>query len=350
MSDVILYAALKENERLSREYVLAQFPATIDSSFYSRPQSAGYPYTTIGGPYDAKCPQVVKDWKTYLSPNVAVGSSGVKVCSNIGNWRCGTNCTWTVPAGVTRAQFQLWGPGGNTSSNCCCGGAPFGPSGAYAVVQLDVVAGNTYTVCAGCAICCCANQNQPGPAGGSSFVTGPGLCICAEGGQSDYSLWRTDIGATSMGDGGCGLPLTCGQVCAPNSCDGWNFCWDSGNDDMLVCHAFSRRTWSVNCAGTGRNLVCYGINGLWPHMQIGSSLSASGTCSVSTPVFGFENCVCVEEWTSGTSCFGHCRHATQGFLQIPGAGGYATRVFGGCNSCGGDHGRFGMVCISWGGI
>jgi hypothetical protein len=38
-------------------------------------------------------------------------------------------------------------------------------------------------------------------------------------------------------------------------------------------------------------------------------------------------------------------------MQIPGQGGYANRVFGGCDAQqGGDSGRMGMVCISYGGI
>lgn len=344
MTDVILYAALKENARLTREYVDTKISAvTID--YFTSPQPAGYPYVTATSSSPTN-PQIRQDWARLLTPLITPGSNGFKVCEVAGCFRCGASCTWTVPVGVTRARFQLWGPGGGTSQNCCCGGAPFGPSGAWTTVQLDVTAGDSYTLCAGCAVCCCATQTTPGGQGGPTFVTGPGLCVCAQGGNPCYCCWNQDI---QSGTCGCAIPSLGaggGDGCAAHGCSGWNFCWDSGNDNTTVCHAYSRDTWRVTCAGTGRNLVCYGVNGVWPFMKIGTDLNTD-TCSISPPVFGFENCMCVESWQSGGTCHGHCRHATQGFLQIPGAGGYASRVFGGCNACGGDHGRMGMVCVSW---
>jgi hypothetical protein len=82
-------------------------------------------------------------------------------------------------------------------------------------------------------------------------------------------------------------------------------------------------------------------------MCIGSDLQ-TGTFSVSTPVFGFENCVCCQPW-GGTTCSGCCRGWLAGgnTLGVPGAGGYSSQVFGGCNACGGDSGRMGMICVSW---
>lgn len=348
MSDVILYAALTENNRLQQE--LLEFctgGGGAGVSFYSSPQGTGYPYVDLGGGGGATptCPQIMQDWLRTLTPLVRTGeTNGFKVCGSC--WRCGAGCTWCVPAGVTRAQFQIWGPGGGTSNNCCCGGAPFGPSGAYMVVQMDVSQGECFCLCAGCAYCCCGEQTTPGICGSPSWVIGAGNCFCADSGQSCYCYWNADI---QSGTCGCAVPAL-GQGgadgCAVHGCSGWNFCWDTGGDDTTVCHAFSRATWAVNLKDENRNFVCYGINGLYPHMRVGGNLQTD-TCSVSTPVFGFENCVCVECWGSGGTCHGHCRHATQGFLQIPGAGGYASRVFGGCRACGGDHGRFGMVCVSW---
>jgi hypothetical protein len=344
MSDVILYAALKENARLTKEYIDSKGTG-VSITYYQTPQSPGYPYASTSA-VTPTCPQVVQDWSRLLNPLVTIDPNGFKVCNGDGQFRCNACCLWTVPAGATRAQFQLWGPGGGTSNNCCCGGAPFGPSGAYVVVQMDVVPGQSYTLCSGCAVCCCASQTTPGGQGSPTFVTGTGLCVCAEGGNPCYCCWNRDI---NSGTCGCAIPAV-GQggadFCAAHGCSGWNFCWDTGGDDTTVCHAFSYVTWNVSCAGTGRNLLCYGMNGLWPYMKIGPNLN-SGTLSVSTPVFGFESCVRQESWDSGGTCHGHCRHASQGFLQIPGAGGYASRVFGGCNACGGDYGRMGMVCVSW---
>jgi hypothetical protein len=85
-------------------------------------------------------------------------------------------------------------------------------------------------------------------------------------------------------------------------------------------------------------------------MRIGSDLQTN-SCSVAPPVFGFESCMCQEVWSSGGTCWGCYRSAGSGFMQIPGVGGYAGRVFGGCEANqSGDWGRMGMVCISYGGI
>lgn len=350
MSDVILYAALKENARLTKEYTDSKL-STIPATYFTSPQSAGYPYVSATGAANPLCPTIVSLWEEALIPNIKTGTTGIKVCTTAGNWRCGFCCAFTVPAGVTRVQFQLWGPGGGTSQNCCCGGAPFGPSGAYALVQMNVTAGEIYTVCAGCAYCCCGTQTTPGICGGPTWVTGPGLCVCADSGISCYCFWNADIQSTSCG---CAIPDPTsfgGNSCSAHGCSGWNFCYDTFDDQTIVCHAFSRATWRVNCAGTGRNFLCWGSNGLWPHMRVGGQGNClQDSCSFSTPVVGFQNCICAEYWSSGVTCNPFCRAAVAGFLQIPGAGGYAGRVFGGCNACGGDHGRMGMVCISYGGF
>lgn len=346
MSDVILYAALKQNIQLQQELLsFCSGGSGITESFYETPQPAGYPI--VGAGSSDNCPQIVIDWVKNLKPQVKVGQpNGFKVCDTSGYFRCGSNCSFTVPAGVCRVQFQLWGPGSGTSSNCCCGGSPFGPSGAYTVVELDVTPGNVYCLCSGCAQCCYAYQTTPGICGGPTFVCGPGLNVCADSGISCYNFWAANIQAAGHGQGtDCGIPHFDG--CSASSCGGWNFCWDSGQDNTCILHAFSSRTFAYACAGTGRNLVCYGLNGLWPAMVIGQDLT-SGTFSISTPVFGYENCVCRQTW-AGSTCSGCCRSPLSGgnTLAIPGAGGHAAMVFSGCNACGGDSGRMGMVCASW---
>lgn len=350
MADVILYAAVRENENLNRELLnicSCRSTSGVSSSFYTTPQAAGYPYTatTTTNP---QCPQIVIDWKCYLTPYVNTICPGFKVCDTSGFYRCGAVCTWTVPAGVTRVQFQIWGPGSSTSSNCCCGGAPFGASGAYAMVQMNVTAGNVYCLCAGCAYCCYASQTTPGLVGAPSFVCGPGLFFCADSGASCYDQWAQDIRASGYGQGstGCGVPYFDG--CSASSCSGWNFCWDTSADDTVICHAFSRQTWNVICAGTGRCLCCWGLNGVWPHITIGSSGITTGTFTVAPPVFGFECCMCIESAT-GTTCQGCNRAPGIGpgpLMCIPGAGGFGGWVNGGCNACGGDSGRMGMVCVT----
>jgi hypothetical protein len=363
MSDVILQAAIKAQADLLNQRIQAADGVTVD--YFKTPQVIGTPYTSVpigmtpafqgggqGIPTDCGIissvnPQIVDTWRRVLTPNVNVGASGIKVCDPSGNFRCDSNCSWTVPAGVTRAQFQLWGPGGGTGQNCCCGGSPFGPSGAYTVVRLNVTAGEVYCLCSGCAFCCLASQTTPGLCGTPSFVCGPGLNVCVDSGISCYNYWGSDLCTVCLGDSCCGIPNPGQCRCSPNGCSGWSFCWDSGDDEVIVCHAFSRATWKYTCASPTRNLVCYGLNGLWPFMKVGVNNLECMTCSISTPVFGFENCTCVHQW-SNVTCNGCVRRAADGVMQIPGAGGYANSVFGGCNSCGGDHGRMGMVCVSWG--
>ena len=64
----------------------------------------------------------------------------------------GCCCNWTVPAGVQRVYWELWGAGGNGHGSCSCrrcynwhgaGG------GYYNAKTLGVSSGNSYTVCAG---------------------------------------------------------------------------------------------------------------------------------------------------------------------------------------------------------
>jgi len=344
MSDVILYAALKENQRLA--YADSGGP---DTTFYETPQPAGYPVKGGSGG-SLTCPQLVIDWETNLKPVVQTGSSGFKVCDVSGYYRCGAGCAWTVPAGVDRVQFQIWGPGGGTSTNCCCGGAPFGPSGAYMIVQMDVTPGESFTLCSGCAYCCYAYQTTPGFCGSPSYITGTGFGLCVDSGLSCYCEWNADLGNPTHS---CGLwlPDPGGNGCGAMQCSGWNFCWDTNGDDVCVPYAFSRQSWRFTTAPSGRNHKAYGLNGLWPSIVIPNSGMQSPGYTSSTPVFGFESCVKVEYW-NGNTCSGCCRSAVGGNeqLAIPSAGGYASQVYSGCQSCGGDSGRMGMICVSYGGI
>lgn len=121
---------------------------------------------------------------------------------------CGATCTWTVPAGATKAQFQVWGAGANGTSGECCGIGFAGGNGAYATIIIDVNVGDSYALTAGCSLCCCIHYGAISgfnsfsciaAAGGDatalnacpSFVTGNGLTnFCAEGArQWDICRW-----------------------------------------------------------------------------------------------------------------------------------------------------------------
>lgn len=356
MSDVILYAAIKENERLNQE--LLEFCLGGGRSLdYSQPAPKGWPYQTGGadGNNFSACPDIVQDWVENLCPLVCPAqSNGFQVCGNC--WRCGANCTWCVPAGVSNVQVQMWGPGAGTSGNCCCGGSPYGPSGAYMVLQFCVNQGECYCFCSGCAYCCWGEQTTPGICGSPTWFKSDnsGIQACADSGISCYCFWNDDLQSNS----GCGDrvpdPDQAGGSCSANRCSGWNFCYDSGDDQSRACHAFaSRTTFHLTSTPTdGREVTYYGLNGLWPAHCVGGS----GSClhlgsGFSTPVFGFEQCVCPAIFTGSATTYNNAagcwRSGPAGYLRIPGAGGYYNYTCAGQNGCQGDSGRFGMICVSW---
>lgn len=355
MSDVILYAAIKENERLAREGGSGS-GSTFD---YTQPAPKGYPYGSAaadggGGDEFTACPSLVRDWVTNLKPLVQTHSNGFKVCDTSGYYRCGRSCNWSVPANVQNVQVQMWGPGAGTSGNCCCGGSPFGPSGAYMLLQFCVNQGETYCFCAGCAYCCWGEQTTPGICGNPTwFNSTVSLNACADSGISCYCYWHDDVGSNF----GCGHrvpdPDQKGGTCSANRCSGWNFCYDEYYDESSACHSYaSRTTFHLNSgASDGRTITYYGLNGLWPaHCTGGSGNCLHSSSGFSTPVFGFESCVCAATYTGSDmneALRGCYWNAPNGYLRIPGAGGYHTYSCGGGNACQGDSGRMGMVCVSW---
>jgi hypothetical protein len=97
--------------------------------------------------------------------------------------------SWTVPANITCATFEVWGGGGGGAPTCCCT-CYFGNSGAgagYTIKTVAVNPGDVYAVSVGqggCGNQCWFNANACGCAGQKSFVTGNGLTnLCATGGE-----------------------------------------------------------------------------------------------------------------------------------------------------------------------
>ena len=301
--------------------------------------------------------------------NFATGAeySGLAVRGNA-NYSCGAACEWVVPAGAKFARFQLWGAGGKTGSGCCCGGADWGTSGAYASVIIPVVPGCTYSLCAG-------NRHQTicqwADAGGRScmsYVTGYGLYnFCAEG--------------------ACAKQHCCAQTCdrdgyAQTGCTRWSSldcyaagaCICNGSGDFCFSNSCSScgiigytKSWSTNFYG------CYTGS---PYASIQNIAFAYGSQVVGIPgllgcwcfdtnfygttrapaTYGYEaESICVFNMggsTLGGMCCNNCYTA---YRRIPGAGGTAAILFGGCTSicdpnsgaCGGDLGRAGQVCVTW---
>ena len=352
MSDILLYAAVKEKERLD---ILESASSGGGLGLADFATPAGPSKTPgIGSGASALNPQFVTDWETNLKPLAAPRAQGFRVCDTSGYFRCGQDCTFCVPPSVDKVLFQMWAPGGGTSTNCCCGGAPFGPSGAFYMTELTVCPGECFCLRAGCAYCCYAYQTTPGGDSESTCVysmSNSNTCIRVMAGYSCFPTWNSDWTSTGTGFGTqtgggqtCSIPTD--DNCSPNMCSGWNFCWDSGDDDVTVPHLFSSCAWCHDEPGTSVKNFGYGIPSIWPSFKIpGTNLNTAE--SVSPPVFGFESLTCKDTWSQGQTCSGCCRCAQQGFQQGPSFGGYATQVFGGCQACGGDAGGMGMICISY---
>ena len=118
--------------------------------------------------------------------------------------------SWTVPADVTTATFEMWGAGADGQGARCCERPGTMPTnGSYALVTLDVTAGTNFTICAagsGCEGCCCGT----GPTGFPSFVLCSGSTVgCSPGGRGGCSTFLRG----GMGDGYIccyGLLSSCG--------------------------------------------------------------------------------------------------------------------------------------------
>ena len=354
-ADVLLYNALNEVNKIlvTQDATLTTNIATQNSLCATAIANIALGPTYIGnaGPNQANIWCLIPT----LPATGAAWTTGLKVCRCAGssNWNYGSCCAWTVPAGVTCARFQLWGAGAGSGYGCCCAFTPFGGTGAYASVIMPVTAGNTYTLCAGCAHCC---SIQPGFGvvngypGCPSYVTGTGLSnFCAEGGESSLGcqlLTRCICGIVSgycmfLGGCVCNNNSVCwhdsiqgggqGGVGAPSGC-----CFDNMFPMMSSCRTY------YGSATTG---TIYGIRGSYGSI----ALNCNGTIRVQhPPIYGFASsscCCCIITTNYGGGC---CFGAAAGYMQIPGAGGFANFKCGG-NTSGsyGDRGKSGMVCVSY---
>ena len=293
------------------------------------------------------CPSDTDSWTKIYDPGG--WSSGFKVCDATGNYGCGCNCTWTVPGGVTKARFQLWGAGGGSNHPArCCGYTLFGSTGAYLSVIIPVTSGQSYTICSGCAYCCWGEpwSGSQRLRGCPSYVTGPGLCyLCAEGGDGGHGMYhgmrlgkQNPCYAPCLNNPGSNMDFrTCyygSSMCRNNGQTGGFFDYVAG--------AGYYGTTAIACP-TAENII-YGIRGIWNKWCIHDNTYG---CFHAAPVYGFEtSSMCIQDFTSNTCCGGGWR-AQNGYLQIPGAGGWMSHAMGGCVSHCGDQGRLGMVCVQY---
>lgn len=353
MADLLLYAGIKANSDLTDKKLASSAGVTLDFSGDIGPANSGVSLSSSGG-IDAL-------WKTQL--DAFIGSNTCSSCIvNTTYWRCGSNCNWCVPAGVTNVVMEMWGPGGSSSSNCCCGGAPFGQNGAYMALKFDVTPGECLCICSGCAYCCFATQTTPGLVGGNTwFKTDTNLgntlgqiAGCAESAKSCFPFWNASVSAAGLNAASnpCWVPMGYdADNCSASQCSGWNFCWDTNDDDVDVPPVFSADTKPYLYCDTGsaaRNLTQFKIPGVYPCMYINPN-NLCGSKSSNAPVPRYESCICTVDW-NGNTCAGCARGTTHGagwLSGVPAAGGIASTVFAGCNACGGEAGNMGMVRINY---
>jgi hypothetical protein len=282
------------------------------------------------------------------------GVQGFKVCGTGSSFNYGVCCQWTVPAGVTRARFQLWGAGGGSGSNCLSGcfvATPFGATGAYASVIIPVTPADTYTLCSGCATGCFAasppSSRNPGCA---SFVTGNGLCnFCAEGGGGRLGEWMSEFGSCST----CYVSSTATCTGSGIVSSGSGVCSFQTTGGVLP-YVASASYFGTTTSATNPSIV-YGIRGMWA--KYGSTCerltcgNSNVICNVHPPIYGFEKesmCLGIIGGTCNYTPINPSSFASSaGYLKIPGAGGWwgANLGCGGCFSS--DIGRMGMVCVSF---
>ena len=361
--DVLTYNALAEINQGLRAKI-----AELDASITALEGGGGGGGTTLSDPQRAVAAS--QGWHGQLwcaiPKTAASGASwtgGVTVCDTSGYYRCGASCTWTVPSGVTCARFQIWGAGGASGIGCCCGYGIAGGTGAYASVIIPVTAGQSYTLCAGCAYCCFPGFNAQVNPGCQSYVQGAGLTnFCAMGGEGCLfkrgcshgcqgwcimeADFRSQVGCCLRWMGMCPINQPgYMDVCLSTHVDA--YAWPRERNRM---HFPMIRSSERKYYGSATNGSVYGYNGMYPQFFTGDS-SGMRVCSTHPPVYGWLGC-CDYLGSSKDGCTysigGCCHSAYNGFGQVPSRGGSYVMKCGGYTStpCG-DAGKFGMVCVSY---
>ncbi len=183
----------------------------------------------------------------------------------------GCCCLWTVPTGVKRVTFEIWGSGGNGHGFCSCNRCHHykgAGGGYYNSKTISVQAGWTYTVCASGVYRCCSRECQ-GCRGCSSYVNGCNLSnFCAIGGEQGQSETSWDRACYSYFSC-CVAPVqNGGDFGMGNHTGSWG--------GSIFCHCNYKFTCTTNApflsggSGAAENLVnCWVRCGCW-HVPYGT--------------------------------------------------------------------------------
>jgi len=117
---------------------------------------------------------------------------------------------WTVPAGVTRAVFEMWSAGGNGGGGCCCMQGGGAGSGGYAIKVCTVAAGQQIRICAAGSGCCM--QTEGGSQGCPTFICNltTGWCACVTGGYPPSRTVTCNLGGQCYSC--CTMCYCCGGI------------------------------------------------------------------------------------------------------------------------------------------
>lgn len=230
MSDILLHAAIQENQRLVSELMTAKdkiakkeslqaagvSPTVTDECNMFSIQMFGYAGHAVENlcnyPRIGRSGYVIPRYfkPENLEPVNRMCAINDMYCKTFGTMnqprqngiftfdcydgRCGGQCSWTVPTGVCRVTIQLWGPGGGSGGACCQGSGMPGANGAYSIQELNVTPGDTMCWCYACAYCCYGDgTSQAG--GGNGYCTN--LCYCDCQTQTGHGFWAWDAPSMS---------------------------------------------------------------------------------------------------------------------------------------------------------
>jgi hypothetical protein len=138
------------------------------------------------------------------SSSFVIGESAIASAPVVDTYASAGESTWTCPAGITRATFEVWGAGGGGSGgyDSTYGGAG-GGGGAYSRLEnITVTPGTGYTVHVGAGGAGGAYQNNNGVAGGDSWFWNT-LKVLAKGGANGEGGANYGLGgdaASGIGD------------------------------------------------------------------------------------------------------------------------------------------------------
>ena len=360
--DVLVYSALNEQSSLKKQVAAKQKELFDLKANQGSGQAAGDPDDMakkwLSGSdsvekYLQICPEDTDKWACIYEGSDWTGDLLVR--NNDGYYRCGCQCTWTVPSGATKARFQLWGAGGGANHpSRCCGITPFGATGAYLSVIIPVTAGNSYTICAGCAYCCYGypQSGSPRNAGCPSYVQGPGLCyLCAAGGSGSLGIF---MGARYGYCYNCAPPCLNGSDMNYFVChEGGTWCRNSGCTGGFWDYVSDANYYgTTNISNPTSENVIYGLRGMFQKWCVHSNNYGCfwhpNVKGYETNTSGSEAPQCKQDFSNGTTCCGKGYDAwTGGYLRVPSAGGYMSVAMGGCQDHCGSSGKYGQVCVQW---